>query len=90
MIFGLTDSQRDAIAASRSVPGYKISWVPWFAWRPVRLMDGRWAWWQRVFFTCYRRPEIPASSHFAFSHGGPFGVPVVYSLSPQPQDAQKP
>lgn len=22
----------------------------WFAWRPVHLVDGRWAWWQRVYY----------------------------------------
>lgn len=24
------------------------SWETWFAWRPVRLSDGAWAWWRQI------------------------------------------
>jgi len=26
---------------------WRITWF-WFAWRPVKLLDGRWVWWQKV------------------------------------------
>jgi len=26
----------------------RTNWVLWFAWRPVRLIDGRWAWWHLI------------------------------------------
>ena len=46
MIFGKTDSEKRDIYERRMQPG------PWFAWYPVKLVDGRYAW----LSTIYRQP----------------------------------
>ncbi len=40
MIWGLTDAERTS------------KWNDWFAWHPVKLDDGRWAWLERLQFKC--------------------------------------
>lgn len=37
---------------------------PWFAWRPVHLIDGRWAWLERIECGGYYRPEVPVHAPF--------------------------
>ena len=39
MIWGETDEQRHA---------RRYTWHRWFAWRPVRVNDGRWVWRETV------------------------------------------
>lgn len=41
MIWGLTDAER----LRRLDRG---AWQYWWAWRPVQLNDGRWAWLQKI------------------------------------------
>jgi hypothetical protein len=26
-----------------------IPWKPWFAWRPVTTVSGRWVWWEHIY-----------------------------------------
>lgn len=42
MIWGTTDHSRGWAFLKQ------YSWHTWFAWRPVHLLDGRWAWLQTV------------------------------------------
>ena len=48
MIFGKLTDQQPAHSA----------WHKQFAWRPVRLTDGRWAWLQYVEWSCNQAPEV--------------------------------
>ncbi len=49
MVFG----RKSALALS------SMKWAPHYAWVPVPLMDGRWAWLQEVERISYFAPEIP-------------------------------
>lgn len=41
-------------------------WCPWFAWRPVRLVTGEWAWLETVHRTKYVGSDLPAAVPFSF------------------------
>lgn len=41
-------------------------WVSWYAWRPVKLIDQRWAWLQQIERTSYRHNhQIPINAPFS-------------------------
>ena len=46
MIFGKTYSQQERDLQAEIAE--RAKWRTWFAWFPVELSDGRWAWWQNV------------------------------------------
>lgn len=55
MIFGLTDKQKKI---------RKNTWKPVYVWFPVKLLDGRWAWRERVETISYWADEIhPIANH---------------------------
>lgn len=59
MIWGRTDAAKyDTIARARAE-----HWHSWFAWRPVRLLDGRWAWLQTLERISYYASEISVNAH---------------------------
>jgi len=47
MIWGITDAARYERRQARLAALYYKPYR-WFAWRPVRLDDGRWVWWEWI------------------------------------------
>lgn len=39
-------------------------WTPWYAWRPVRLMDGRYAWLETVEVASYYLHDVSPWAYF--------------------------
>ena len=58
----------------------KHNWEPWFAWRPVKMIDGLWVWLQKVERTTYWNPKVPVSAHFSI-------IGTVYRLPEEKKDA---
>lgn len=46
--------------------GDRQTWHDWFAWHPVRFMDGRRGWLERVQRCDYFADHIPSRVHFGF------------------------
>lgn len=54
MIFGKTDAER-AADHQKAIS----TWTTGFAWFPRLLVDGRWAWLERIEYTHYGNPTVP-------------------------------
>ncbi len=79
MLWGMSDAERAERYRGRSE--YLSQWHEWFAWMPVLLIDGKWAWLQSVYWTGFvENPSIPPSTRF--THWLIFGRSYCYSLHP--------
>lgn len=58
MIWGKTDKEK-----SERI----IRCKQWFAWRPVKLEDGRWCWWEKIWA-------------MEWEHWGRFGVDYYFTI----------
>lgn len=43
------------------------TWRSWFAWRPVKTMDGIWIWLEPVEFNDYMAHDVPSTATFSWS-----------------------
>jgi hypothetical protein len=50
----------------------KTTWHRWYAWRPVRLMNGKWVWLEYVERTSYFNPEVAWNVSYNFRFSGSF------------------
>lgn len=77
MIFGRTIKEREARREARKAAS--MVWHPFFAWRGVPLMDGRWVWLEKVERINYSSPEIPSGTPIAngWRNSWCFRLPVI-------------
>lgn len=64
MQWGITIAEQDRrrAAAERERVVKRRTWHPWFAWRPVRLVDGTWCWLEPLERIGWETPSIPLSA----------------------------
>lgn len=53
-----------------------LTWRPWFAWRPVRIVSGEWRWLVPLEYNSWYSSGIPFDAPFSFLRAWVYRVPV--------------